>query len=124
MRNPTMRSVPLPLALVRGSSATRMVLQSCSSSRRKSSGDQGCRKAARSITITSSRSAAVIRRISSRGRARTAMLLLRGHGAAALEGIENAHGRAPAQVREQLAQQALVLLGGQLLANLLALRVR
>src|SRR5437763_1476034 len=122
MRKPTIRSLPLPLALVSGSSATRMVLQSCSSSLRNSSGDQGWRKAARSITITSSRSAAVIRRISSRGRTRTAMLLLRRHRAARIEGIEHAHAGPPAEIGQQLPQQLQVLLLRQLLADLLALR--
>src|SRR3954463_5827738 len=122
MRNPTIRSLPFPLALVSGSTATRIVLQSCSSSRRNSSGDQGWRNAARSITITSSRSAAVIRRISRRGRTRTAILLLR-HRAGGVEGIDDTHRRPPAQVGEQLAQQPLVLLLRQLLAQLLPLGV-
>src|SRR6267142_7146323 len=118
------RSLPRPLALVSGSTATRMALQSCSSSRRKSSGDQGWRKAARSITMTSSRSAGDMRRISSRPRARTAFLLLRRHRAvAAVERIEHADGGAAAQVGEQLAQEALVLLLGQLEAELVALRL-
>src|SRR5512141_1566337 len=124
MRNPTIRSLPLPLALVKGSSATRMVLQSCSSSRRNSSGDQGCRNAARSITITSSRSAAVIRRISSRGRARTAMLLLRRHRASGVEGIEHPHRGPLPQIGEQLAQHPLVLLLCELRPELLALGLR
>src|SRR5438270_895510 len=123
MRNPTMRSLPLPLALVSGSTAMRMVLQSCSNSRRNSSGDQGCRKAARSITITSSRSAPVMRRISSRGRARTAILLPRRDGPLGVEGIEHAHRRAPAQIGQQLAQQALVLLLRELFPQLLPLRL-
>src|SRR5438128_6282519 len=123
MRNPTIRSLPLPLALVSGSTATRMVLQSCSNSRRNSSGDQGCRKAARSITITSSRSAPVMRRISSRGRARTAILLPRRDGPLGVEGIEHAHRRAPAQIGQQLAQQALVLLLRELFPQLLPLRL-
>src|SRR4051812_18409617 len=122
MRKATIRSLPFPGALVRGSSATRMVLQSCSSSRRKSSGDQGCRKAARSITITSSRSAAVMRRISSLGRARTATLLLRRHGALAIERVQHAHRRAAPQVGQELAEQALILLLPQLGADLVALR--
>src|SRR5258708_5336353 len=100
MRKAMIRSLPLPLALVRGSTATRMVLQSCSSSRRKSSGDQGCRNAARSITITSSRSAGVIRRISSRARARTAILLLRRHRALAVQRVQHPDRRAPALGRE------------------------
>src|SRR5882672_2451980 len=123
MRNPTMRSLPLPLALVSGSSPIRMVLQSCSSSRRNSSGDQGCRNAARSITITSSRSAGVIRRISSRARARTAILLLRRHGALAVQRVQHADRRAPAQVGEELPQEALVLLLRELQADLVALRL-
>src|SRR6266850_2959736 len=114
MRNPTTRSLPLPLALVSGSSATRMVLQSCSSSRRNSSGDQGCRKAARSITITSSRSTGVMRRISSFARALTAILLSRGHGAGPVQRIEHADGGTAAEVDQKLAQQPLVLLLRQL----------
>src|SRR5882762_5195388 len=114
MRNPTTRSLPLPLALVKGSSATRMVLQSGTPGRRNSSGDQGCRKAARSINITSSRSAGVMRRISSFARARTAILLSRGHGAGSIQRIEHADGGAAAEVGQKLAQQPLVLLLRQL----------
>src|SRR3989454_1118130 len=123
MRNPTIRSLPLPLALVSGSTATRMVLQSCSTSRRNSSGDQGCRKAARSITITSSRSGRVMRRISSRGRARPALLLPRRDCPPGVEGIEHALPRAPAQIGQQLAQQALVFLLRELFPQLLPLRL-
>src|SRR5437870_11734741 len=118
MRNPTIRSLPLPLALVSGSTATRMVLQSRSNPRRNSAGDQGCRKAARSSPITSSRSAPVLRRISSRGRARTAILLPRRDGPLGVEGIEHAHRRAPAQIGQQLAQQALVFLLRELFPQL------
>src|SRR5205814_3018513 len=117
MRNPTTRSLPLPLALVSGSSATRMVLQPSSSPRRNSSVDQGCRKAARSITITSSRSAGVMRRISSLARARTAILLSCGHGAGAVQRIEHADGGAAAEVGQELAQEPLVLLLRQLRAQ-------
>src|SRR5512140_3772851 len=124
MRNPTMRSVPLPLALVRGSSATRMVLQSCSSSRRKSSGDQGWRKAARSITITSSRSAGDIRRISRRARARTAISALRGHGGGTVERVEHSHRGPLPQVCEELGEQPLVLLLREAATQLLALAGR
>src|SRR5512141_3193486 len=124
MRNPTIRSLPFPLALVSGSTATRIVLQSCSSSRRKSSGDQGCRKAAHSITITSSRSAGDIRRISRRARARTAISALRGHGSGTVERVEHPHRGPLAQVREQLREQPLVLLLREAAAQLLALRLR
>src|SRR3954469_11360447 len=109
MRKPTMRSDPFPLALVSGSTATRIVLQSCSSSRRNSSGDHGWRNAARSITITSSRSAGDIPRISNRARARTATSALRSHGGT-IERIEHPHRGALAQIRQQLGEQALVLL--------------
>src|SRR5882724_942857 len=124
MRNPTMRSLPLPLALVSGSSPIRIVLQSCSSSLRNSSGDQGCRNAARSITMTSSRSAGVMRRISSLGRARTAISLLRRDGALPVQRIEHPDGGAPAQIGEQLAQEPLVLLLGELGAEAVAFRRR
>src|SRR4051812_40272539 len=124
MRNPTIRSLPFPLALVSGSTATRMVLQSCSSSRRKSSGDQGCWNAARSITITSSRSAGDMRRISRRARARAAPPALPGHGSLAVERIEHPHRGALAKVREELGEQPLVLLLREAAAKLLALRRR
>src|SRR5438270_6474354 len=126
MRKPMIRSLPLPEALVSGSTATRVVLQSCSSSRRNSSGDQGCRNAARSITITSSRSSGRMRRISSLGRARTAISLPRRHGAllAGVDRIEHPHRRALAQVREQLREQALVLLLRQPRPQLFPLRTR
>src|SRR5258706_4849006 len=120
MRKAMIRSLPLPEALVKGSMATRMVLQSCSSSRRNSSGDQGCRNAARSITITSSRSAGVIRRISSLGRARTAISLLRRDGALPVQLIEDPDGGAPAQIAQQLAHEPLVLLLGELRAEAVA----
>src|SRR2546428_4930346 len=123
MRNPTIRSLPLPLALVSGSTATRMALQSCSNSRRTSSVNQGCGKAARSIPIPWSRSAPVMRRISSRGRAGTAILLPRRDGPLGVEGIEHAHRRAPAQIGQQLAQQALVFLLRELFPQLLPLRL-
>src|SRR4051794_38775823 len=123
MRNATIRSLPLPEALVNGSIATRMVLQSCSSSRRKSSGDHGCRKAARSITITSSRSSGVMRRISSLARARTATsaALLRRDGASGVaQRVEDTHGRPLAKAGEQLLEKALVLLAAHPLADRLA----
>src|SRR3954468_4299149 len=121
MRNPTIRSLPFPLALVSGSTATRIVLQSCSSSRRNSSGDQGCRNASRSITITSSRSAADIRRISSLGRALTATSAdLRDR--VAVEGVDHAHGGPAPQVGEELREQPLVFLLRQPLAQRVALR--
>src|SRR5438067_4399189 len=122
MRNPTTRSLPLPLALVSGSSATRMVLQSCSSSRRNSSGDQGWRKAARSITITSSRSSGRMRRISSLARARTAISgrPFRYLAGARVERIQHADGGALAQLGEKLGQEPLVLLLRQPRAQLFA----
>src|SRR5438552_14519810 len=124
MRKAMIRSLPLPEALVNGSTATRMVLQSCSSSRRKSSGDHGCLKAARSITITSSRSSGVMRRTSSLARARTATsaALLRRRGAAGvLERIEDAHGGPLAQAGQQFLQEPLVFLPAHPLAQRLAL---
>src|SRR5260221_4688683 len=124
MRKAMIRSLPLPEALVKGSTATRMVLQSCSNSRRKSSGDQGCRKAARSITITSSRSSGVMRRISSFARARTATsaALLRRDGASGVsQRIEDAHGAPLAQAGEQFLEEPLVLLPAHPLAQRLAL---
>src|SRR6266478_5495289 len=124
MRNPTMRSLPLPLALVSGSSPIRIVLQSCSSSLRNSSGDQGCRNAARSITMTSSRSAGVMRRISSLGLTRTAISLLRRDGALTVQRIEHPDRGPASQVGEQLPQEPLVLLLGELRAELIALRHR
>src|SRR3954470_11327704 len=143
MRKPAIRSVARPAdAEVRGSMQTRMVLQSCSSSRRNSSADQGCLKAARSISITSSRSSDRIRRISKRGRARTAMSarlrrtgigrLLRagslrdreavhfasGDGTpVAFERIEDADIRLAAQIGEQPFEQPLVFLPPKLLAH-------
>src|SRR4051812_40946726 len=124
MRKPTMRSDPFPLALVSGSTATRIVLQSCSSSRRNSSGDQGWRKAARSITITSSRSAGDIRRISRRARARTAISALRGHGGGTVQRIEDPHRGPLPQVGEELGEQPLVLLLREAAAQLVALAGR
>src|SRR5438874_1213651 len=123
MRNAMIRSLPLPGALLSGSTATRMVLQSCSSSRRKSSGDQGWRKAARSITITSSRSSGRMRRISSLARARTAISgrPFRNLAGSCIERIEHADGGALAQLAEQLGQQPLVLLLRQPRAQLVAL---
>src|SRR4051794_30341328 len=136
MRNATIRSLPFPCALVSGSIATRMVLQSCSSSRRKSSGDHGCLKAARSITITSSRSSGVIRLISSLARARTATsaALLRRHRPFGrlladaggrrrrlFQRIEDAHRGPLVQAREQFLEQALVLVAAHAIAQRLAL---
>src|ERR1700686_934390 len=139
MRNPTMRSDKRPnAALVSGSMATRMVLQSWSSSRRKSSVDHGCRKAARSITITSSRSSGRIRRTSSLGRARTAISAAPRHASRvasaagapdgmglclAVERVEHPHVRALAQIGQQLGEQPFVFLPRQLLPHRLALRL-
>src|SRR5437763_14776797 len=109
MRNATIRSPPFG-ALVNGSIATRIVLQSCSSSRRKSSGDHGCLNAARSITITSSRSSGRMRRISSLARARTATLAPLLRDLAFVERIEDPHRRPLAQAGEQLLEEPLVLL--------------
>src|SRR5438067_1731200 len=128
MRKPAIRSVArLPEAEVSGSMQTRMVLQSCSSSRRNSSADQGWRKAARSISMTSSRSSDRMRRISNRGRARTATSVdLRpatvsgtgGEGTAIIfERIQDADvGLAP-EVGEQSFEQTLVFLPRELLPH-------
>src|SRR3954463_9268388 len=150
MRKPAIRSVArLPEAEVSGSMHTRMVLQSCSSSRRKSSADQGCLKAARSISITSSRSSDRIRRISKRGRARTAMSarlrrtgigrLLRAGSLrdreavyfpprdgtrVAFERIEDADVRLAAEIGEQPFEQPLVFLPSELLAHAAAVGAR
>src|SRR5712671_457392 len=121
MRKPAIRSVArLPEAEVSGSMQTRIVLQSCSSSRRNSSADQGWRKAATSISITSSRSSARMRRISNRGRARTAtsgnlgpagIEVPGGDGTSVLfQRIEDAHVRLAPEVGEQPFEQPLVFL--------------
>src|SRR5437660_4194517 len=125
MRKPEMRSVARPAeAEVSGSMQTRMVLQSCSSSRRNSSADHGWRKAARSISMTSSRSSARMRRISNRGRARTATSAdlrhaavdaTRGDGTAIIfQRIEDADVRLAPEVGEQSFEQPLVFLPREL----------
>src|SRR5205823_11371293 len=125
MRKPTSRSLARPAeAEVSGSTQTRMVLQSCSSSRRKSSADQGWRKAACSMSMTSSRSSDRIRRISNRDRARTATSAdLRpaavhgtcGDGTAVIfQRIEDADVRLAPEVGEQSFEQPLVLLPREL----------
>src|SRR2546430_7986498 len=126
MRKPAIRSVArLPEAEVSGSMQTRIVLQSCSSSRRNSSADQGWRNAARSISITSSRSSDRMRRISNRGRARTATSAnlrhaavdaTRGDGTAIFfQRVEDAHVRLAPEVGEQSFEQPLVFLPRELL---------